>query len=758
MTKIYLGTFLLLSAFSYSQKKIEKGSYISTTQGQNIKLHLKENNQYELVVFYGDYSIKSDTLELGNNNSQETDFAVNFSSDANPAMGKVKVKLVGNIINYYGVYLGTQSGKASPSFQKLSDQVSDNSYENTETYLEINRSDYFYLVKEDYDGESTLNKYALPKDAKEIQIEYQPNYLGKVKLQGYLNDKNELVVVEKNKNNPLVFVEESKVRKPIPSKIKPLEVEKKMNWTYAGKDAYDAYGVVDSTSTAATSYKLPVHKDLQKAKDALKNSPSKFLVVSYDPDTQESKASFDEFIKNQEYALGSYMSYASGDATTDFDKFSYYNATSKDKAWALKNKIADNPSTIILDAEGNILSQTKGTVATNYYQFDVYSNTLVANLKQVKAVIDLNKALNSKAKEAVVLKNLVQLSEKNSAASSYLNVVAPPVVEIAAPVAVEEITSDVAVDSAATYSDYYNENNMVYTKTLVDRKKLLTSWDAIVKSHAKDTKPNMDFVKVASAEIEGAGFYKSIYNEERIYDEANFKAIDYLIKHYEKILEVQKKAEDAPVAYDYYGETPSNLDVLLPKAISYNMMEFSEQASSEYKNRILSAYKRVLEKQPSDYKSKIEYLGMLSSFSADEQSIVKEFDTFFTSVFKGSTNEIVILDEIFTQNASSGYYDEWTVFKNYFSNASNNVAWFVVEKSKNPDSIKKAIKWSESSLRIEKNNPYYLDTLAQLYYKNGEKQKAIATQEEALKLSESMDEETKSDLQRVLEKMKSGSY
>ena len=72
--------------------------------------------------------------------------------------------------------------------------------------------------------------------------------------------------------------------------------------------------------------------------------------------------------------------------------------------------------------------------------------------------------------------------------------------------------------------------------------------------------------------------------------------------------------------------------------------------------------------------------------------------------------------------------------------------------------MKKAIKWSESSLRIEKNNAYYLDTLAQLYYKNGEKQKAISTQEQALKQASEIDETTKQDMQNVLEKMKNGTY
>ena len=61
-------------------------------------------------------------------------------------------------------------------------------------------------------------------------------------------------------------------------------------------------------------------------------------------------------------------------------------------------------------------------------------------------------------------------------------------------------------------------------------------------------------------------------------------------------------------------------------------------------------------------------------------------------------------------------------------------------------------------MRIEKNNPYYLDTLAQLYYKNGEKQKAIATQEQALKYIGDSDEVPKQEMQTAYEKMKTGTY
>lgn len=758
MNKIYVGSLLLLAVTSYSQQKIEPGTYISTNAGQEIKLNLKGDKKYELVVFYGDYEIKNDTLQLGNS-KLGNDFNVAFSSDANPALGKVKVKMIGNSVYYTGIYLGTQSGSSEPSFKSISELIGTTESEKTDSEFEINRSDFFYLVNENYNGESTLNKFSLPKSAKEIQIKHNPNYLGKVELQGYFNENNELVVSEKDKRNPLIFIEESKMPKELESQVKPVEITKKKNWTYAGKDIsnLDYFGAVDSTATPATSYKIHTQDNLQKAMEATKKTPKKFLILSYDPDNKNGKSEFKEFIKNQEYSIGTYISYEYGGSAAEIDKYNYYNATSKDKSWAAKNKIIDNPSTIVLDSEGNILSQTKGNIITNTLQFEVYSTSVPENLKMVKAMIDLNKAINTKQKDAEILKKLVPLSALNDFGYNLYPQYSPPVVEEA--VAVEEGTQDVAVDTVAAYSDFYGQNEIVYTKIDFDKKKLLSTWESIVKSHSKDVKPDMDFVKVAQSEIQNSGFYKVLFKEERLFDETNFKAIDYLIKHYDAILKEQKAQPVDTVSADYGMYAESTIETILPNAILANSYMTTPETPLDYQLNLVRIYKKIMEKQGANSAITSQYFIALEGFarnSDSEKEYVSEYNTFFNTIFKG-TNEIEILDEMFSNNNQADGYD-WQNFKISYATLSNQAAWFVVEKSKDPESIKKAIKWSESSLRIEKNNPYYLDTLAQLYYKNGEKQKAISTQESALKYATDIEENTKQDLETVLQKMKNGTY
>lgn len=749
MKNYSLGFLLFLSVVSYAQNKTEKTVYVSNSLGQDIKLNLYDNKKYELVVFYGDYEVKNDTLFFNNNYSAESDFTVVFSPDANPAMGKIKVILKGVSGYYSGIYIGTQSGKSEPDYKYLNDLVGELNYDDTEVNFEINKAEYIYLAKEDYSGETSLYKYAIPRNANEIQIEYIPNYLGKVNLQGYYNEKNELVISE-NKKNPLTFIKENEKPKVVEIREKPIEIIKKKDWTFPGKTDLYGYGVVDSAAAAPMSnFKLVVQDDLQKAIEVTKKTPQKFLVVSYDPDNKNAKTAFDEFVQNQQYTIGNYSSYGSD---TDYDKYNYYLATAKDESWATKN-VMFKSATIVMDADGNILSQTEKNLPENASLFDVYYSSIGEKLKYVKATIDLNKVLNSKkAKDSEIVKKLLPLSDENLYSWS----IEPPV-KVAVGVA---DPSDVESDTIQEYPNY--ENQTAYTKVNFDKKKLLSAWDRIVNGHAKDKTPDMDFVKIALAEVQNRGFYYKIFNEERPLDETNFKAVDYLLKHYDAILEEQKKLSGQGDTIDYYGDYTPTIESQLPLAISSGISQIGENTDEKYRNRIMDVYKKVIAKKPQDYTTNIEYLRILHGIAEaqnKENPFIAEYDAFFKGVFKGGKNEIEILDDLYTsQNKIDYSYNDWASFKNSFSNISNDAAWFVVQKSKDSESIKKAIQWSESSLRIEKNNPYYLDTLAQLYYKNGEKQKAIATQEQALKFSDIMEEESKADLEVVLEKMKNGTY
>ena len=109
-------------------------------------------------------------------------------------------------------------------------------------------------------------------------------------------------------------------------------------------------------------------------------------------------------------------------------------------------------------------------------------------------------------------------------------------------------------------------------------------------------------------------------------------------------------------------------------------------------------------------------------------------------------------------NLRESYDFNWTAFKSSFAEICNNTSWQVVLYNFDKTWIQKAIYWSETSLKIEAKNHYYLDTLAQLYYKNGQKEKGIQTQESAVEFAKAKEATNLQEYIDVLNKMKDGSY
>jgi hypothetical protein len=178
----------------------------------------------------------------------------------------------------------------------------------------------------------------------------------------------------------------------------------------------------------------------------------------------------------------------------------------------------------------------------------------------------------------------------------------------------------------------------------------------------------------------------------------------------------------------------------------------------------LKILKRLAEK--GDY-----YSNMVQYFTISAQNnhlvplqpaFFEEYDAFLSNIKNKNTSIIETLDEYLTEmrNGSSLHqYAEWHGFKFEFANLANSIAWDVVEHSNNPQLIQKALEWSQLSNKIEKNNYYCLDTLAQLYYKNGQKELAISTEIEAIALArKNEDEENAVQFEEVLQKMKTNTY
>lgn len=735
-------SFLLLfcvTFVSFSQTKgIQKGTYLSANKGEKIKLNLLENNKYELVFYSGDYEIKGDSLLFTQKVKSENAFDVAFTTDKKAQ--KIKIKFLEP--SYYSFYIGTQNSNGPVQYQKINDIRTkvDPDFVEANLEFEIDKADYLYLVYEDYNGESKLSKFALPKDVSGVTINYELAALGDLKLAGFFDQKtNELRISEQKGKNPLVFLNEKELPQAAASKVVPVEIQTISNWTYPGKEAlinddFGADAIVDTASVIVDSYpstkfdfKFKIENNLRSAVSSTKN---KLLVVYADSKNTSSKTEFDTFIKEQETQL-EYTMYDGYHA--EYDLFNYYLASSEDKKWLKSNKITDNPTVIVLNENGDLLATSKSKLSEKQTQFNYY-DTFYKKAQRANVLLSFDKAIkNKKTTDA----DLIMAFNKAA-------------------------VLEMPYDYSYSETDIDNPEDFKLVKVALDKKTVSQTWKKIIEAHQKDAKPNMYLVETILKEIKNQGFYKQFFNEDKVLTDTDFLSIDYLIKHADDI-EAQRVAFN-----EKEGEVHliGNVIAEITAALQQNTyIEADGVSGGVNKDKTISVYKKLIAAGKGNfecYKNYFAYLGEAEDKDGSNTSYLKEFSTYFNSNLaadKGSAIER--LDEMYaTLDPISDYsYNGWNSFKDYHSNLCNSTAWTVVLKPSNANFLKSAITWSEYSLVVTKNNPYYLDTLAQLYYKDGQKQKAVETQTLAVKyLNDEVEQETATEIRETLTKMQEGTY
>lgn len=732
-----LGFFCLISASFSQTKSIEKGSYLTTSKGEKIKLNLLDDNKYELVFFSGNYQIKGDSLLFAPNAKSESTFDVAFKNDTKAK--NIKVKFLNP--SYYSFYIGTQKGSGNVEYQRLSDirEKVNPDGDKIDVEFEIEQADYLYLVYEEYGGESKVSKFALPKETSEVTIKYDLGAVADLKITGFFNSKtNELLISEQSGKNPLVFKNAKDVQSEKISTVISLENKTITNWTYPGKEPLvsDDFGTEAVDSTVTNSYastkvdfKLKTENSLKSALAATSNAKTKFLVVVVDSKNASAKIDFDAFIKDQETQIG-YTMYDLYHA--EYDLFNYYLATADDKKWLKTNKITDSQSVIVLNGNGDILATAKSNLKDKQYQFNYYDG-FYRSLQKADRFSAFNKTLkNKKATDS----DLILAFNK---------------------VAILELPYD--YDTVVTDD---NSTEFKLVNTILDKKEVAQIWKKLIEAHQKDTKPNMYLVETILKEIKNQGFSKQFFKEDKVLNDTDFLSIDYLIKHYDAI-------DAARVAFNATeGETHTigSLNTEISAALQQNKYTAeNDESKDKNESKTISVYKKLIAAGKGNfecYQNYFAYLAEVEDKDGSNMSYLKEFGAYFDAYLAADKgNPIVKLDEMFTSlDDNSNYsYNGWNAFKEYHSNLCNSAAWIVVLKPGNSSFLKSAIVWSEYSLVVTKNNPYYLDTLAQLYYKDEQKQKAIETQTLAVKyLNDTVEEETAIEIKETLAKMQNGTY
>jgi thiol-disulfide isomerase/thioredoxin len=86
----------------------------------------------------------------------------------------------------------------------------------------------------------------------------------------------------------------------------------------------------------------------------------------------------------------------------------------------------------------------------------------------------------------------------------------------------------------------------------------------------------------------------------------------------------------------------------------------------------------------------------------------------------------------------------------------NTISWYIFEKVTDKNILQEALGFSKRSLEFMPDNATLLDTYANLYYKLGQKQEAIANEKEALSLADKKDVESYKGMEETLRRMNAG--
>jgi len=738
MKKYFLFLLFLLSNLLFSQNdKIEAGEFtLSPSSLENLKFILTEDNKFHLSVLSGTYQQVNDSIFFNNDIVDSSKFKLKFSNP-NPKSDKITIDLgEGYYYQFYNIYLGTQENINSPVIYKKMKEflnVTDEfDYQKHQLSFEIEKCDYIYIVEENLTGESIIEKYQVSNNVSKVEVTYSPNMFGKMKLKGIYNSSTKELIVSEG-TTPLVFSKTTTTE--VVASEKPMETKSQKNWTYAGKIVEPVYDYsVDSTATAygyadeipQYVFKLKIEKTLDEAIKASKNQLNKVLMVFYDTSKEASKK-FETYIENyqtnQQYFM--YDKY-----NPDYDHINFYLATDKDKNSLKKLGVTENQSIVFFSANGTKLYHGKGSLndeVLSYYN----ATNITQDLLPLNALATIDEVVFSKKASASQLLDALLIVTNSGKFGN----------------AVEKVVDDPAFESNTYDYRILKEKNNVY-KLKATSKEIDTKFKQILDYYINDSKLNKDLAKVIVNELRlTAGYSSLLFNMyDKPLDTIDLSAIDYLFKHYKEL----PNSADSDNYYDYDYQFNSNyLSETISMALSRTKSTISLDKVLEYYNKLIS----VTENDVLVVKNKMNLLKQKGT----EEQYLKSFDQYFSSYILDNSSVIEQLDKKY--NPDIDY--SWSEFKNSFANELNNAAWFVVEEVKNvnPTTLKNAINWSETSLKIEKDNFYYLDTLAQLYYKNGQKDLAIITEQKAVNAALlSSDSKIIEEYKNVLVKMQNGTY
>jgi hypothetical protein len=775
MKKLSLLVFFSVISIGYTQTPVlEPGIYKSTTKGQRIMLKILEDNQYEMAVLYGKYTVQNDTIIFNNSDSIESGFKIKVNSDA-PFSSTFKLKFDGQSYLYanQNIYVGTQKDDHTIiEYKPLSDYVNKNElqdlYRKKGFVIDVEKTKYLYFVESDRKRGSVVTKFQIDPNINEMEVQYDYNFFNNIELKGIVDkETRKLSIREGRRMNPAFDFEKEGEPNVNPNQIQPLAIINEKDWLksngFVKEDEFDS-SYLERRQANAYNFKLPVLKTYTEALKSIEKTPEKFLVISFD-NSKKGKTQFAEFVTQKEQRLSRFMRTK---YNPEKDNFNYYLATEKDQALWQSFKIKDKTTLVIVNANGDMLYHKSGNLEDNSNLFEMYYS-VYDEVKRANAHVRLDQLVKSKkASLADFKKSLAEIikTKKNfdEFAEGAVDTAVVEEIDTAAAV-VEEEYYDETVDSTAVEAvvdgmdDYLHVDNPEDLYNIVTPKEIIAEkWKLIVDFYTRKETYDEEFATLCQRELLHTGFLYKLYGQPKVLTDTDFVLLDYLLKHYQAISEKDNEPIDNEPLYGYNFANPNrNLNDVFSTFFE-NPQSETIPLSKAHQLKLVEYYKRFLKMSGFKQQDFKNYLTNIKEAYPNDYSLYfKEYDEFFQTVASKNSSLLETLDEIYTTQKNKNR--SWFAFKEEFSDLANTVAWQVVEtKNKEVITIQKAIQWSEASVKVFKTDHRYLDTLAQLYYRNNQKDKALLTEQKAIDHVPTEDKSTLNEYKEVFVRMQNGTY
>ncbi len=771
MKKLLLLLLPLYGAFAQTTD-IKPGVYLSNNMGANLIMRLNEDNTYELVFLHGNYEKEGDTLRLNVNRNADSHFKVMpVVRDKTASSLTVTFDSAASFYMFSGVYIGTQQTDSRPPEYKSireymgmeMDEINYNEDQPVSFKLDKTRYLYFANYRNYYgaarsEKPTLISKFEIPDDVSEIKVEMDYNEMSGLNFKIYKNDKNELLMSESSSRKAFVFKEqglaEKSSEKLIPQVIEDTDFGKNAR-IVADIDVLEEETI--SEEAPSFTFKYTIAKTFAEAQKTAARSKNKFLVVAFDYENKNSQAEFDKFIRRTETQVGYNMS---EEYVESEDHFAFYLASEVDKNLLLKNKLdVKKPQILVFNSDGDMIYHTAVTLRKSGY-FNNY-NSAYDELQQANQYLKFDRLISSK--KATVPELIKLFKNAGTIGRPFNNVFADSVAVVAPYDRDGELTETIAVDTVAVdvYADYSRESvikdreNLYKLKTGIET--VRAKWAQVIAFYKKSNAYDQDFIDAGLSELRGDGFSSRLFVGGEWNSEAwKFDFLDYVYVHLPEIRKAQEtfNTDDETDAHYYENDVDSVLTLF------FSTYANKDSTDKTVTDKIRQYYKKYIALSGENAASLRSYFYFVERTLSPEteREYLSVYEKFFDSVIKPDSSVIENLDRAYSADFKTDY-DPWATFKYEFANTANTVAWYVVEHKLDRADVQKAIRWSEASLKIEAKNAYYLDTLGQLYYLNGDKEKAIATEQLAVsQAAVAEDGEAKRNYEEVLEKMKNGTY